>query len=533
MPVALVPPTPARETALPAPPPFLPQVPLRQLVETDRFWAMDRLDQYIGNKQDEWKRFDWWGNMRLPGVRGLAPLPNAPGFFVSLDQRFPSARKNLAHLIVSRLTQMSLDGSAFPAIHVEGDEQAQTALREWSKIMELPQKVAEARSKGGANGTACWTLGVSNARFVVDVHNAKHMTVLSWADRQKLIPASAFKAYLFRQDVFEGNQRKSKDFWYVRYWNQRLDITWEAIPAEMADRPDWSKLPPSFIGEHNFGFCPVYWIQNLPESEDVDGQGDYEGTEDDFDEYNRLLSAASNGTIKNVDPTLVIHDEDDGERKQTGSNAVLFAKGGAEYLELKGTAVTASLELLNELRVSILEECQVVNPREDKITGAAQSAAAMRILYAPMISRCNKIRTQYGSGIVRTLQDLLTVARSYRTPVDIFNEAGVVVGQSRYAFAPDLDPGIAELVTLKWPEYFQPTSQDIKDSVTTAKLASGDRPVISHETAVGYTANLFNVQDVEKELAMIDEDADADMERQKEALKTEVSITGGDKGPDE
>ncbi len=518
-------------TLTPSPQALLPRIPLRQLCETGRFWYLDRLEQYFYGTQDDAKRYDWSGNMRTMGMDTVFEnLHQAPGYYVALDRRRPSTRKRFGLMIVSSLTQMALDGDAFPEINVDQDEAAQQALREWSKIMALPQKLSEARNKGGAEGTACLSLGVLDGQFAVDVHNAKHVTVLNWANRQKHIPERVLKAYSFRRDVFVDGQRKAKDFWYVRYWDTQHDLTWEAIPAEIAERPDWSTVVPNFVGRHDFGFCPFYWIQNLPDSEEEDGQGDYEGLEDKFDQYNRLLSATTKGTTENVDPTLIVKDEDDGQQVTKGSGAVIHSPQGAEFLELAGTSTSTALGLLDSLRMSILEETQVVIPREDKITGAAQSAAAMRILYRPMISRCNKLRAQYGAALQRLLQDLLRVARKYRDDVrDVYDATGRVTGREQYTLTPALDPGESELVTLKWPEYFQPTSQDLKDVVSTAKEAAGGQPVISHKTSVEFAARYFGVADTDAELKEIESDKDDEVARTKEALQTEVAVAGGGK----
>lgn len=513
---------------IPNPGSLLPRIPLRQLCETPRFWYLDRLEQYFHGTQDDAKRYDWNGNMRTMGVDTVFDnLHQAPGYYVALDRRRPSTRKRFGLMIVSSLTQMALDGEAFPEINVDTDETAQTALREWSKIMGLPQKLAEARDKGGAEGTSCMSLGVVDGQFAVDVHNAKHITVLSWANRQKHIPERVLKAYCFWRDVFVEGQRKRKAFWYVRYWDSMVDLTWEAIPEEIAELPEWSTvMGPSFVGQHAFGFCPFYWTQNLPDSEEEDGQGDYEGLEDKFDEYNRLLSATTKGTTQNVDPTLVVLDEDDGQPVTKGSGAVIHSPQGAEFLELAGTSTTTAITLLNELRASILEETQVVIPRGDEATGNAPSAALMRIRYRPMISRCNKLRAQYGAALQRLLQDILRVARAYRDNLrDVVDDAGRVTGREQYTLTPPLDPGQSDLVTLKWPDYFQPTSQDLKDVVDTAQKASGGQPVISHKTSVEFAAKFFGVSDTDQEIKEIEADKDADMERTKEALQTEVAIT--------
>jgi hypothetical protein len=493
---------------------------------------MDRLEQYFRGQQDEGKRYGWDGTMReFAGVRLFNPIDT--GEHVPYEERKPNARYNMPRIVVSNLTQMSLGGTSFPEINVEGDEVAEQALRKWSKLMKLPARMAEARNFGGSEGTACLSLGVSRGRFRVDVHNPKHCHVLDWADREEFIPGRVMKAYSFEREVPEAASGKlvKKIFWYLRLWTPETELTWSQVPDELvkAEPLDWPGLvPPDFISTHGWGFCPFYWCQNLPDSQEEDGEGDYEGCEDKIDEINRLLSATVRGGIKNVDPTLVIRDEDNDEKVQKGSGAVIYAPQGAEYLELEGTSIKASLELLNELRQTVLEETQVVIPREDKITGAAQSAAAMRILYRPMIARCNILRDQYGPLIERLLGDVLRVARAVRNKpqYEVLEPDGTSKRVVKDVLTPDLDPGTGDVVTLRWPEYFAPTSQDVKDSVQTAKEASGGKAVISHKTAVDYTSRLFGVDDTDVELKQIEDDADAEAERMAEAVENEAAALG-------
>lgn len=493
---------------------------------------MDRLEQYFRNKQDDHKQYDWDGCLRsVGGIELFDPEP--VGYAVAYGARRPNARYNLPKVIVSNLTQMTLGGSSFPEINCEGDEKAQQALREWTKIMQFPSRMAEARNFGGQQGTACWSLGVSQGRFRIDVHNPKHCTVLEWNDRANFIPKRVLKAYCFERSKVDVESKSLKKFkyWYVRYWDEQTDTTWEEIPVEVAETPDWARFPPSYSYTHGWGLCPFYWVQNLSDSQEEDGEGDYEGIEDKFDEMNALLSSTSRGSRKNVDPTTVIHREEDEEEVQKGSGAVIFAPEGAEYLEMKGTGATAALAVLDNLRQVALEEAQCVVPREDKITGAAQSAAAMRILYRPMIAKCNLLRGQYGPAITRTLQDILQVARKIRERVTrVVDQSGGWIRDEQESVTPALDPGVSDLVTLRWPEYFEPTAVDIKDAVSTAQAASGGKEVISHKTAVDYTARLFGIHDVDAELEAIEEDQQKQADQAAELMEREATAFG--KGPE-
>jgi hypothetical protein len=510
----------------------LPPIPLREFAEGERFFYMDRLERYLRNKQDEHKRYDWEGNVRSLGGMGDHLLPIPAAYAVPLAGRYPSTRYNLARVIVSNLTQMSFGGfggsTSFAEINVEGDDVAEAALREWAKVMRLGSRLSEARNFGGAMGTATFSLGIRRGQFQIDVHNPKHCKVLEWESRDDALPRFVVKAYSFERDMIDAEAKKmvKRTFWYVRTWDTQVERVWEALPDAIAKLPEWSNTPPTYETVHGFGFCPFYWTQNLPDSQEEDGEGDYEGLEPKFDEINCLLTATTRGAIKNVDPTLVIKDvdNDDGAPVNKGSGAVIYSRDGAEYLELEGTAVTCARDLVIDLRRSALEEAQVVLPHEEKLTGSAQSAAAMRILYRQMVARCNSLRGQYEPTIKRLLEDVLRIVRGMRTrgDYDVQLPDGTVE-RRRDVVLPDLDPGTSEQVTLRWPEYFTPTALDVKDTVATAQSASGGKPVISHKTAVDYTSRLFGVEDVEAELKAIEEDAEVEVDRAGEQLEREAS----------
>jgi Phage portal protein, SPP1 Gp6-like len=512
----------------------LPAMPLRSYAETDRFWYMDRLERYFRNEQDAHKSYDWEGNLiNVAGVRLFSPI--TPDWAPAHSERKPNVRYGLARVIVSNLTQMSLGGSSFPEINCESDEVAEQALRKWSKLMKLPARLAEARNFGGSEGTACLSLATRAGRFRVDVHNPKHVRVEEWADREEFRPLRVIKAYSFTRDVYDRDAAKlvKRTYWYVRTWDAEFDRTWADVPDEIAQLADWAdRIPPTHEIRHGYGFCPFYWCQNLPNSQEEDGEGDYEGTEEKIDEINGLYSATHRGQKKNVDPTLVIKDVDNEETVVKGSGAVIYSAGGASYLELAGTATASSLTLGSEMRQQVLEECQVVIPREDKITGAAQSAAAMRILYRPMIARCDTLRDQYGDLIVRLLEDVRRIAAQVRAKpaYDVLGADGQAK-KVKDTLVPDLDPGALDnAVTLRWPEYFALTSQDVKDTTATAQAASGGKQVISHKTAVEYVGRLYGVADTDEELKAIEADSEAEASRATDALNAEADAMAKARG---
>lgn len=530
--------------------PSVPQAPLRAICEDDRFRLIDKQESYFRATQDNGKMYDWDGN-----IIGAAGVPVKAGWVVPHRQRRPSTRYDMAKLIVLRLTSMVFGQDRFPEVRVEGDPDAEDYVRTLATEARLPVRMAEARNMGGATGTACLSFGFRDGKPRVQVHNAKHVLVTEWRDYDERRPAAVLKAYASPRQVWSAEERRVKtvNYWTVYHWSEQVEVVWRDIPEAVANQPNWSAWPKRQATIHGYGFCPFYWIQNRPCSEEQDGEGDYEGLEATLDELNRLLSATTKGTIANVDPTLVIKEDPTANTGQVfkGSEHAIFAKGGAEYLELKGTAVQTAERQLERIRSYILDVAGVIMADPEKLAGAAQSAKALEILYQPMLANCDILREQYGEhGVKRVLLDMLRVARMFESMPPTTLPDGTVV-QSKVILPPRVEtagedgeegetiiterkPGASENITLNWRPYFAPTWDDIVKATSGMKNANGGKATVSQRTSVQAIAPLVGVVDIDAEMARIKEEEEEAMERAQDAFaqqaQTESMFASGAPG---
>lgn len=506
-----------------------------------RCFELDKLDNYAAGRQYDHLKYDWNGNYQ--SYADGADI--SPGWYVPLKHRKPAVRLEVPRLIVSRFSAMLLGEDRFPQISVEGDDEAEDYVNALSEEAHLKIKMQEARDKGGASGTAVLSFAFLDGKPRLQVHRSKHMHILRWADRYELRPAVALKCYRYMKRVFDGGKIKEKPYYYIRLWTETAEIVWEPVTEEMAKSGKWVDDVQSYPVQHDYGECPVYWIQNLPDSDREDGLSDFAGMLDNFDEINRLYSAMSKGTIANVDPTLVVMEDpqnNNGSLKKGSENAI-FAKGGAKYLELSGTSIQTARDLVRVMLQYCLDVSGVVLGDAEKISGAAKSAAAMRLLYQPMINQCDKLRAQYGQqGIIPLLTGMLKAAkrigstqpgpiittsdgrRVQQKPVvileprieteyvDIEDEMGESTGEKQKKVRmKERSPGSSERITLKWPPYFKPTQQDVSAAVTAAAGARG--VLISPKTATKSVQNMYAIGDVEQELIDIEAHKQLDAER--------------------
>lgn len=501
---------------------FPPNTTLKDLAGGQRFTSMDRHEAFYENRQDRDKAYSWDGYFHGYGEEASIK----PGWYVPLSKRRPATTMPLARMIVSRLNSMLFGVQNRPDVLVAGDENAEAFVREVAKESSLWQRMIEARKIGGSSGTVAMSYGYNEGKPRVEVHRGKHCRVLAWQDFPEKIPNVVMKSYEYTKEVFdpESGKAKEKVFFYVRYWDNEVEVIWEQIPEKVAKTSGWMNVSiPDRVIWHDTGWCPVVWIQNTSNSEDDDGDADYVGSLDDMDQINRLKSASCKGTIANVDPTLVVKQDatkNHGSVRKGSENAI-FSAGGAEYLELQGSSISAAEQKLDSLRQDVLDAAQVILPTPETVTGSVQSAAALRILFAPMTSRCDTLREQYGDrGIVRILTGLLRQAKADGVEVNLEPKVDTQTDEegNQSTNLIEHSPGEREVIALVWPPYFPATWTDRQAAAQTASAAAGQKAILSQRTAIQSVAQLFGVEDVDAELANIKSEADASLEAEAKAL---------------
>lgn len=499
------------------------------MCESERAASLASLSSYYYGTQYNKLKFTWDGHHEGHGDADIKP-----GWHVPLSRRKPSARIDIPRMIVGRLTAMMLGEDGWPDVRVEGDDDAQDYVAALSRESKLQSKFGELRDRGGSCGTAVASFSFVNGKPRVAVHDAAHINVLEWADRYEKRPARVLEVYPFEKTVILEGRPKKKTYYYARYWDMDSETIWDPIPEEDAKAGTWGGLPRKTV-VHGYNNCPVYWCQNRPDSMNEDGYSDYYNLTDDFDGINRLMSATMKGTIANVDPTLIIKDDPSNNpgNLRKGSENAIFSKGGAEYLELRGDSIKTSIELAKSIQQTTLDAASVLIPDIEYISARAQSAAALRMVYQPMVSQCDILRIQYGEFLKQILSGMLAASKMIENtppgPVEAVN--GQLIqqkptvnlspritykesesGQREVAAISPRNPGSSEFITLHWPVYFKPTHQDLQ--MTIDGVTAAIDKTISQRSAVQATATMFGITDIDQELKDIEADKQRDVELQ-------------------
>ena len=519
--------------------------------ETLRFRQLDRYEAHYRGTQYDHQKTDWWGREADYAEVVSPDAVTAPGFTtaggpsdeVTVRDMRPTAPKNLCRTIVNRYTGFLFSDSRLPTVKVENDEDTEALLRAVVDEFGFWPAWRSARKLGGAEGSACMTAHLRDGAFAFEVHNTKNLTVI-WKDRRTWTPRGILKMYKYpvEENVVDPKTRRVTgtrlvDYVYRRIITDEVDCTFKPVPLDAGDVAGQWEPDPALTVTHSLGVFPGVWVQNTSESEDMDGDADCEGAWQSLDTLDRLLAQLNKGVILNLDPTPVIGvDEKEiatggGMRKGSDNALYVGVNGKATYLEMTGQGIEKGLALLAELKKSVCEVTRYVDVDPDKISGSAQSAKAIEYLFAPMIECADELRSQYGPAVVRLLRVVETMVRKFYDAAPVQLPARADGTPQIGKFELDLpkrsvqrevpDTGAVEdvLVTHKlgsggrvsiaWGPYFAATVTDDKqriDNAVTAKQGG----LVSHETAIESTADIFGIEDVAGEKSKVDEEQAAE-----------------------
>jgi len=554
------------------------------LINSDRVRNLQYRESYFTATHHDWKTFDMNGRMIRPGKLGTQPLLSGavPAVYVPLDQRRPSNPYRLGRKIVSSFTGMVFGYGRFPQFRSDDPDTA-----DWcqgvSDAVGLEPKMIRARNLGGRCGTVglSWALD-AEGKPRVGVHKGWHIHVLEWADEDERVPAHVTSLY---QGPMTGGD-PGRWYWHRRDWTPTADVVF--VPAEVKknDPPLW-QIDEKQSCAHNHGKCHFVWIENLPDDDDdtgCDGAPDYAEEYEPMSSLDMLNSVNYRGAVLNLDPTVVlgVDQEEIGKAviKKGSDNSLVVGKGGtASYMELSGSAIVAGTGLVKETRNQILEVAECVVPDPNQVVAAGTSSVALRMLYHPMLGKCDIFRYQYGSAITRLLQDLTDYCRArVADPKATEPEQKYVTVEEPEEYGegeePTADePAVREVLTdfyvnipprvvtepvkdatgaptgdvsieiiertpgkgriwLEWGPYFKTTADDDQKESGALSTAAGGKPVMSQQTAVELHSNIHD-RDGQEEWIRVQREAAEDAKRSATANAAMYPGIGGGPGEEE
>lgn len=487
----------------------------------DWYWRFYRCLNYAP------RNYDWNGHQitspeetDIIAQSGVIPA----GFYdagktLPLKFRRPSAPYYLAKVVVARFTALLFSKKRQPQILCD-DIDTQDWLRGFADEARLWTRAIKMRNFGGGMGSVAVGFKFVNGKPYVEVHDARWCDP-TFEDRETLVVEKFEKRYTYPEQVRdpETGEWVEEWFWYRRVIDATTDTVWPKVKAEHGREPDWPREAFEQV-VHDFGECPVVWIQNEEVDDSIDGDPDCHGIFDLIEAIDELLSQGHRGAKHNCDPTVGIASDAEFDEVNKGSgHALQVEKGGRlEYLEMSGSGIERAQKLADDLEKRALVIARTVLDDPDK--SAIKTATEIEKRYTAMLERADVFREQYGDrGLKRLLEMVLRAARKLSTTKVVGQDTDlpkivqtvielpklrVQKDKTKPATFVDRKLGSGERVDLKWPDYFTPTLDARLKGVQAAGAAYQTYKIIDERTAVEFIKEYMGIEDVEAVLEALE-----------------------------
>lgn len=488
---------------------------IARLGMTERQHMLNRLLSFYKCEQYAGRKFGWDGKpyvdaLETEAISSAGFLP--PGFYDAgsmfpLKFRRPSAPYHIVRVIVDRFSGLLFSQRRHPHLQVEDDPETEDFVHALVDEARLWAQMSLARQYGGSMGSVAVGFQFVDGKPIIEVHDPRWLFP-EFLDRCTLKLRAIEKKYMYPTDLRdpETGLWHTIWFWYRRIIDDRHDIVFAPAMVGEGDEPVWEVEK---LVEHNLGFCPVIWGQNLPVQDDIDGDSDCHGILELTERIDALQSQADRGIMANLDPTLhVATDLPISEMRKGSDNCVRTEKGGSlGYVEIQGTGPHAAIELADKYRSEALEVAQCVIETPGHAHGNPRTATEVERTYAAMLAKADVLREQYGEHIVKPLVKMMIQAvRKLDEPV--LDETGTIVRQSLdlplKVLRDELGniigkrprkPGSGGSLILQWPDYFEPNLSDVQIATQAAAEAKA-AGLIDDEHASKFVGDYFRVDDV-------------------------------------
>lgn len=501
----------------------------RQL-ELNRRWSFYRCGNY------DKRELDWNGRRRPPPELIASGSYIPPGYYDAGDQmapleaRKPSAPYYLGKVIVNRFTGLLFGSKRHPQIVVPDDPRTADWLNGFIEVTRFWARMVQARTYGGAMGSVALGFAFHHGKPRVEVHDPRWCTP-NFVDREELILESLEKRYQYQDMIRDPETGTLVEawFWYRRVIDNESDEVWAKVPVTDQE-PNWKRYRSTRI-EHNLGFCPVVWMQNTENAEDIDGDPDAHGCFENIEALDMLVAQANRGTLANCDPTLVIStpDEMDGMLQKGSGQAIKFTQGSATYLEIQGSGPKAAWEAAEKLEGRILRVARCV--LDDNFAGPARTEKEVDQNYSNMLEQADVLREQYGEKGIKYFFELVLRAAHKLSAASVDRSGAVpaiVRGTIKLPVNKDTrkprELGEGELIELDWPSWYDPSLDDAKKAVDAAGAAI-NYGLMDKAHAVRFIAEHFRVEDVDALIKQLEEADKAAMEAQNAPAETYTEPT--------
>jgi hypothetical protein len=511
-----------------------PSVTILRPSETGNGQHLRQLRAYYEGTHHDHHTNTWEGAAREPGLSYLQERMMPSGFVpvnsIPYGRRRPNVQAAVVRQVVNRFTEMLLGEGRTPEVLTPADARTQEWLRSFYEVSLLWDVLQEARDVAGSCSASAVVLGVHEGVPWSEVLMPYDLYVESWADGPGWVPEVVVEQRLIERQVVKEGRLVQARVWATRAWTVTDAITYAEVPE---DHPLDEPLNVEDERPHGANRCPVVWYQNTRSTGSPFGTADCDGTWHMIDAMDRLWSQLVRASKANVDPTVVVKEEQRHLRRGSseivkGQVIQLSPTGSAEYMEMAGTGVEIGRKVLKDLRDEILETAECVIP-DPEMAGAYRSVDAMMMVWRSMESKAGRLRVPLGGVICQLSAIAISLGAKglVKLPPRVREPDKKVDGATPELEELEVGTGLQAassvfllgggLLRLDWPPYWPPTPEQIGQLAVAMKGAVGDKPVLSRQSGVEVMAKYMGL-DPEVEQERLDEDDAAEEKRLADAI---------------
>ena len=446
--------------------------------------------------------------------------------FVWGGHRFPSAIVSPTRTDDDQATEDEIG----PLLDKEQAKTLSTFLAAAIRQGRIDRRTREAASKAIITTSAAAILGIADGYLTVYVEPGKHCTPTFCANGRDVESIEILYQYE-KQVPYIGATTRPVPYWYRRTITEERDVVYVEVPVVPGQDPKWVEDDEKSV-DHALGFCPVRWFRTLPDCADpIDGRPVIDpALYPLLDDISRIASQKSRAVTYGCDPQVVRIGVNEADRetlqKSAGKAWDLPEGGDAKLIEATGTGATRAAEHLREMERAVRDAVGVVKASPEVLAGKV-TGIVLEMLHRPMVSLASDLRADLGEdgycGLLNLVLRMCCVVHERGEDVWIPGVADAVdILQQAQLAGMWLDVPI----TLKWPEFFVPGS-DEQQQIVAATVSAAQSGFISKLTATRHLADMFGVEDAEAEHETIDDETDKETSREGASLM----MPGGVKPP--
>ena len=410
--------------------------------------------------------------------------------YVAVRARKPRVIYNVSKILTDRVAAKLIGSKAFPTFKIEDDPDATQFFRTAAKACNLRKAMLDPIKKCLTNGSCLVRFYIKNGVPKIEGYNTKHC----WPKLDETGELESVEIrYVFEDEQDRDAQGNAKQKWFKLLLEKDCDTSF--------DNPEYREgggLPDFQVTErvqHDLGWVQAEWFRTREDKFSVDGYPLCADILSFIDELNYSLSQTSQAVSYGQEPQLTVKGMNEEELeeliKSSAKAWALGRDGEANFLETDLGGVKVAQEQREHMAKLMMDIVRIVIQDPEKMTANAQSGRALEVLNQPLVELIDELRTVFEPSI----RNLLIKVSMTMLEMMARGEETILEAPEGYI------PSSLDLV-LHWPPIFPPTLADITAMTTAANTASAGN-LISRESLTRWLAGVFEIEDIEEELAKI------------------------------